>query len=527
MPHTPGEPTPLTPPMPEMGAAKRRAAANHPYPPLPPKANPLLPPPLAAAPARRRRLLVYLAAFAVMLTLSSMLDLRRAALNARRRDDRVTLALPAALDDDTAHPGAAPPLPPPPADGAALAAAAAKRVHAHAPAPAAHPSSAADAPPAAPQTEPDRKLSAQELKDDVAQFIAHVDQEAAANTTSTAADAAHAAPAPDQSAHHSSATPVGSAHSASDAGKTASDAAPPLLAAGGASQAAPAGANATADVGGADAEELFTAAQARVEAMAGNDTLKPLLGADELRTLHALALQGSRGDCVQATDPRGGGSLFKTDAEAAGTDVEKTDPLWGAWCIFSGRYRSDAMREYVVRAKGLQTRLDARLAAHNSDAKPAIFDQHVALLDDVLTPEEQTALRSKADLVLPHLEENDARFLAALSLQATLGDCAPYASASVPSAAKSDDTANAAPAAAQPRVLTEPIFGHTAVRGEGALWGAWCVLQRRKRSDAAARLSDRVELFLHQLSQKLAPDAAAVAPAAAVSAVTSPKPVST
>lgn len=472
-----------------------------------------------------------------MLALSSMLDLRRAALNARRAD-RVIIALPGAqaLPDDESHITAAAPEPAHPADGAAVADAAAqedfsknrssgdKRSPVVPPLDSpqlSHPEASNPQPAAG----PDRKLSEQELKDDVAQLIAHVDQEAAANTTASdvaPGSSVENAPVPVSPTKGSEASSDTVTKTATVASSTSAGVA---VAAPDAGAAHPISNTTTEDVV-ASAEELFAAAQMRVGAMSTNATLKPLLGVDELRTLHALALQGTRGDCEQATDPRGGGSLFKTDAEAAGTDVEKTDPLWGAWCMFSGRYRSDAMRDFVARAHALQVRLDSRVAeaaaAADTDSARAAdadlgaasgnetgahaFDQHAASLDDVLTPEEQTALRAKAELVLPHLGENDVRFLAALSLQATLGDCAPYLRvATKPDSGPDPDQ----------RALTEPLLGHTAVKGEGALWGAWCVLQRHKRKDSAARLSVRVQLLLDQLSQKLAPHAGTPPPSIA------------
>ncbi len=69
-------------------------------------------------PGRRRRLFIYVLAFGIMLALSSMLDLRRAALNARRAE-KVHLALPSgpapSLDEVSAAG------PPAPANGAAVA----------------------------------------------------------------------------------------------------------------------------------------------------------------------------------------------------------------------------------------------------------------------------------------------------------------------------------------------------------------------------------------------------------------------
>lgn len=458
-------------------------------------------------PMRRRRLMMYLAAFGTMLALSTMLDLRRAALNARRAD-KVHLALPnaavPALDE----------MPTNPADGAAVAEAVAattskqsvagrRATSKPAQAPPAHPAQPI-LPPAIPAghvNTPASHLSAQELKDDVDQFIAHVDQETAANKTAPATGAP--TPAGTGGTAPSSPGSVSVLHPASSSGSSTSSVAGTTATTTGSLTGGKESANATSD-------ELFTAAQASVEALSKNETVKKFLDVNELRTLHALALQGTRGDCMT---PRKGGALFKTDAEAAGADVERTDPLWGAWCLFTSVYRSDAIREYINRAHGLQQRTEAKAAAVDSTegdgtaAQPP-FDQNAATLDDVLSPEEQTKLRSNVELVLPHLHESDVRYLAALSLQASFGDCGPYQKKLPRLDADGEPLADAAEDAARLRPLTESLLKQTATRAEGALWGAWCVFSRRKRRLAATQLTQRVDLLLVQLAQKVAPGAA-------------------
>ncbi len=439
---------------------------------------------------RRRRLFAYLSAFAIMLALSSMLDLRRAALSAKRHD-RITLqpppGPPATSVDEDSHP----------ADGAAIAheAELLQKQGASRPPPLvpntdhsethgddihALPNSKSSAPtgtvthPQPGPAAPDRKLSDQELADDVDQLISHVEQEkAVANSTG-------ATPANDTTTVHQ--------HSATATASTASTAPTTVLSHGkvvGTSEMASPGpaANHTLDDAGATVEEQFAAAQKAMDGAAANDTLRPYLDAQEARTLKALALQGARGDCEKAVDPSGG-ALFKTDADAASGDIEKTDALWGAWCVFSGRYRSDAMRDYVARTKALRARLAAKAQDNAPPDHAEPFDDTAATLDDVLGPDEQAALRAKADRVVPHLSEADARLLAALALQATLGDCAPYAR-------KKPDGA---------RELVEPLFGKKATRGEGTLWGAWCVFARRKRVAAVATLKDRIDQFYKQLA---------------------------
>lgn len=457
-------------------------------------------------PMRRRRLMMYLCAFGTMLALSTMLDLRRAALNARRAD-KVHLALPSAavpaLDETTSNP----------ADGAAVAEAAAARAGKHPVTGRKATSKPPRHPPVRPAhpilpapvsdghvTTPASHLSAQELRDDVDQFIAHVEQESAVNKTAPATGAP---------------TPAGTGTS------TSTGSTPPHASTSGSTSPSSADTTTTSpgsptdikDSANATSEELFTAAQTDVDTLSKNETMKKFLDVNELRTLHALALQGTRGDCMRTTDPRKGGALFKTEAEAAGAEVEKTDPLWGAWCLFTSVYRSDAMREYISRARALQQRAEAKASTASSPegdgaAAQPLFDQNAATLDDVLSPEEQAKLRANVDLVLPHLHESDVRYLAALALQATFGDCGPY-QARVPGVdADTDPLADAADGSQRLRPLTESLLKQTATRGEGALWGAWCVFSRRKRRVAATQLSQRIDLLLGQLAQKVAPGSA-------------------
>ncbi|CAN8066086.1 unnamed protein product [Agarophyton chilense] len=252
--------------------------------------------------------------------------------------------------------------------------------------------------------------------------------------------------------------------------------------------------------------------------MLADSHTQPLIDENDLRTLQALQLQATRGDCEHSSDRDA--TLFKTDAEVASNlDIERSDPLWGAWCLFLGSYKTDAMRDFVTKQQLLEHRVAAlreqlpdqlNLTHASSD-----FDPDAASLDDVITPEQQSALRANIDRILSHLREIDVRYLAALSLQATFGDCAPYAPPAHP-----DHPVDSADARLL-RLLKEPLLEQTAVRRQGAQWGAWCVLQGKKRATAASHLAHRVDMLVDQLSKseaeaeaKDAADAAAAAAAA-------------
>lgn len=315
----------------------------------------------------------------------------------------------------------------------------------------------------------DPVLSDQELKDDVDQLIAHVDEETAAeNVTSHTSTAPLTTNIPLHSSHANALGQVTNAPSENSTAET--------------------------DVR-LNSEEHFDGAQKRLDALLADDNVKAAIDQNDLRTLQALALQATRGDCEQKSGAKGS-SLFKTDAEAASNvDIEKTDPLWGAWCIFMGSYKTDAMRDYVTKQQVIQEKLD--MSPRPNVSNVASFDPDAASLDDVMTPEQQSALRLQTDRIMSHLREHDVRYLAALSLQATFGDCGPYGEQVVPEA-KDGETPS------ELRKLREPLLEQTVVRKEGALWGAWCVMQGKKRSSAATDLSHRVDLLVDQLSKSQA-----------------------
>lgn len=546
-----------------MGATKRRLGC----PPLAPKAHssppPLpLPPALSLVAGRRRRLFAYLAAFAIMLALSSVLDLRRAAVSAKK-SEKITLSLPGATapTTDTTTP----------ADGAAIADAAVNtgtgtthskiasqtltnagvvesHTHTQNTIPTLNSATTANsasgttstggsttgsttASGTGPTAIPGSKLSDQELKDDVDQLISHVEQEASANTTATNTGTNTASdntqiPASTTSSSDPTPSDVHAKYpnthekQGDDAGNRATQPGVQVLHDGSVSNSGvvtgtvPVVAvknETTASDEGATIEEQFTAAQTAMDGLPSNETLRPLLESrtEELRTLKALALQSTRGDCEKAAEPAAG-SLFKTDAEASGADIEKADPLWGAWCAYSGRYRSDAMRQYLAQTRVfravLETELEKRASGATTPDDTPRFDDMAATLDDVLTPDAQALLRAKATAILPHLSDADARLLAALSLQATLGDCAPYALKSEHARTnalkgQSDDQNGSKQ---PPRSLIDPLFGRQATRGEGVLWGAWCVFANQKRATIAAKLTDRVDEFWKQLNDAAA-----------------------
>ena len=457
--------------------------------------------------SRRRRLILYSAAFATMLALSSVLDVRRATLRDRHAKLQLTLPSGTSLSSvsdasahansggsvslrphpphpDNRHPQHPPPPPPPSSQQQRLQ----------------QPSGVQLRPPPASDSDSsghERNLTDQELKDDVDQLIAHVDEENAAaastadNSTASATSSGSATTRAENTdtatsagaltggvlSHNVSATDPGMAVNAGSANVT--DAAPVRL----------------------NSEQNFDEAKRRLQLLLTDPQTKALIDDNDLRTLQALELQATRGDCEQKPVAQGG-SLFKTDAEAASNvDIERTDPLWGAWCLFTGSYKTDAMRDYVQKQTFLENKLSAaRLAAAqnqtNDDDSAATFDPNAATLDDVLTPEQQSELRLKTDRIMAHLRENDVRYLAALSLQATFGDCGPYGKeADAPAVTAVDGDR------VELRVLKEPLLDQTVTRKQGAQWGAWCVLQGKQRSLAATELSNRLHLLVEQLSK--------------------------
>lgn len=566
--------TPLTPPPPlppAMPTAGKRRAVHSPsesavkLAPLPaPEPLPRL---CDMRSSRRRRLVLYSIAFATMLGLSSVLDIRRAEL--RHRQPKVQLTLPSgsslsSLADAAAapRPPDAPPAPAAPApdpnlslrpfgglspsgDGAASTGSAAHPANRPAADPVAapngeppkedeassptlssgsaprRPSSAGEPDPGA--AKPDPNLSEQELKDDVAQLIAHVDEEASHDNST-----APAVPAASADVGESAATPVdrGPANAnppTAPAGhpdprlpSSIFDSLHPGPGAGEPAAASSSGAPANSSTGSGtegevrlNSEEHFSNAQKRMEVLLADEALKRYADENDLRVLQALALQATRGDCEHKSGTEGG-SLFKTDAEAASNvDIERTDPLWGAWCLFMGSYKTDAMRDYVTKQHIVEDKMvkaKTKVEA-NSTSVTAPFDPSAASLDDVMTPEQQSALRQKTDTLMAHLREYDIRYLAALSLQATFGDCGPYGKETESQAEEGED-------AVELRKLREPLLDQTVERREGAQWGAWCVLQGTYRAPAATELSNRVDLLIAQLSKSQAASQSGVVGAA-------------
>ncbi|CDF37962.1 unnamed protein product [Chondrus crispus] len=506
---------PTPPDMPLSAPGKRRPSLTSP--PLPASDLTLKPPPYTtAAPlpvSRRRRLILYSVAFATMLAMSSVLDVRRAAL--KHRHSKVQLSLPSAsslsslpnVDDHQESPVSAADLHPneknpsvslrpgdpylPDAD-----------THtANLSAPTVAKGQVAADPDQPPVVKGDPVLSEQELKDDVDQLIAHVAQEeenGAANATTPTS------PLPDPPADPATENKPDPAVPVPKPVQTIANtflglaADPPPAAATPDGSAQP---NTTAD--GTEvrlnSEESFSSSQKRLQVLLADDSVKRFVDENDLRTLEALALQATRGDCEQRSGSEGG-SLFKTDAEAASNvDIERHDPLWGAWCLFMGSYKTDAMRDYVTKQRVIEEKiLTAKGSADaNVTAVASAFDPHAATLDDVMTPEQQSAMREKMDTIAAHLREYDVRYLAALALQATFGDCGPYGSEAVAAAKEPESTVEL-------RKLAEPLLDQIVVRRQGAQWGAWCVLQGKKRTLAASELSQRVDLLVNQLSKSQA-----------------------
>lgn len=533
----------------------------------------------ALAVNRRRRFILYSLAFATMLALSSVLDVRRAALT--NRHAKLQLSLPSASLSSLSDPSEE--VPPTQAstttavnEAITPTAAASKNNQQNSPnadpnnntnnqqpiapngqhnnndndqnqpntnAPTTQPPPvAADHLPAAPpdQPPPDSvvgppkhySLSQQELDDGVDQLIAHVDQEESAansalsdNSTSTKTDANDKAAnvdADSDSKQASTSTDAKVPPNSSTA--TVKSTQPGSVDDATVAAALLNGGNSTEDVK-LNAEDTFRVSSQRFKELLNDEKSKSLVDENDKLTLQALELQATRGDCELKT----GSSLFKTDAElASNEDIERTQPIWGAWCLFMGSYKSDAMRDYVTKELAVEHKIQNSLQALNSskseqqDAGSAptastvstdgtstsakqnningtTFDPTAASLDDVMTPEKQSELRRQAEMVVAHLQENDLRYLAALSLQATFGDCGPYGRetlldvAAVKNGVESERV--------ELRKLREPLFEQTATRQKGALWGAWCVMQGKRRSTAAANLSSRVELLVEQLTK--------------------------
>lgn len=327
---------------------------------------------------------------------------------------------------------------------------------------------------------PGVNVSDQELKDSVDQLIAHVDEEEQTSAT------------------------VSNTTSAVATGPTTADAQPPPAVPVPPAPHAPPVVSDTNDTR-LNSQEHFDGAQKRLQALMADEETKTLVDENDHRTLQALALQATRGDCTQKT------GFFKTDAEAASNDdVERTDPLWGAWCLFMGSYKSDAMRDFVTKLRVVEEKVasvrDAMISGGNVTASVDTgFDPNAASLDDILTSDQQSALRSQMETISSHLSDEDRRYLAALSLQATFGDCGPYGREPLPERKEGEEKPEL-------RKLREPLLDETVVRRSGALWGSWCVMQGKKRTAASGELTSRVELLVEQLSKTRAAAAAAAAP---------------
>lgn len=480
--------------------------------------------------SRRRRFIIYSVAFAAMLAMSSVLDVRRASL--KHRQSKVQLSLPSASSlsslsnvDDSDDPSPAP--------------VSAADVHVHpgpgprdptitlrpgaAPVPEVVPkkhgpsaptlSSTQKAPVDGEQPPPkgDPVLSEQELKDDVDQLIAHVaeEEQGSANATAPAPDApAPSEPVAKPPSEDRKELPVPVPDPVQKIANT-------FLGLGGESAGSTPDADAASKTANGtqvaadgtevrlNSDESFSSAQKRLQTLLADEQVKGFVDENDLRALEALALQATRGDCEQKSSAEGG-SLFKTDAEAASNvDIEKTDPLWGAWCLFMGSYKTDAMRDYVTKQRVVEEKVLAEKSAVEANStKPATatataFDPNAASLDDVMTPEQKSGLKEKVDTITSHLRENDVRYLAALSLQATFGDCGSYGKEVEVASKEPEQTVEL-------RKLVEPLLDQRVVRREGAQWGAWCVLQGKKRTSAATELSQRVDLLINQLSMSQA-----------------------
>jgi len=210
----------------------------------------------------------------------------------------------------------------------------------------------------------DTNLSPQELRDDVDQLIAHVDAE---EKTTLAVPPPSAELAATEDGGPGSDVTFGTGLSLPSGGGVSPpvvDSTSGVAVADGASTGSGVAANTTAtgEVPRLSIEEEFLAAKARLKMNS------VYLGAGELLYMDALSLQATHGDCETASE---GGSLFKTDAEVATDDVERGSAQWGAWCVFRGKYKSDAMRQFAAKERVLQDRIVASLMVSSAPAGPA------------------------------------------------------------------------------------------------------------------------------------------------------------
>lgn len=335
------------------------------------------------------------------------------------------------------------------------------------------------------------KISEQELKDDVDQLIAHVDKEQEEEEQ--------------VSNVQGNSTVVEDPKSVSESTSGSPGAVVPGEGAVINNGSTPVASNETTTTSSTEAEtveDAFAKSEARIRTWVSTEATRKMIDGHSLRYLQALALQATRGDCEQAPAEHGG-SLFKTDAEAASNDdIERTDPLWGAWCIFKGRYKTDAMRDYVRKEKILSLRVEVvvnrtmvdgkvieddhavGIAGYDSSTSQGVADAIKTTSSTAQTPVQELAdffedagaaqLTEEIAELAPHLDENEVRYLSALGMQATHGDCTNF----------------------EEREWKETIFGTKTEKQRGALWGAWCVWRGRPRRIAVDQLKRRVELLL-------------------------------
>ena len=472
---------------------------------------------------RRRRFIAYSVAFITMLAMSSVMDVRRASL--KHRTPKIQLTLPSSASLSSISESAPTPISSQQSDvDQKNQSTTSQKSSTSTPSPNDDPSlrlrpmgldissSHHSEPVDASKLNPN--LSEQELKDDVDQLIAHVDQEYGRETNSatsvnatTIDDSALSSSDSIQQNDKSDSKQVNQSISFESDSKTnisinitSDDNTKTDL------STLPTNSTDTQ----LNSEEHFADAKRRLANLLSDEKTKKYIDENDLRTLQALELQATRGNCDQRSG-ESQGTLFKTDAEAASNiDIEKTEPLWGAWCLFMGSYKSDAMRDYVTKQQVLEKKVELKQLVdmeknssenstessssqegHTDDEEK--FDSSAASLDDVMPPDQQTELRKKTDTIMSHLQSHDVRYLAALSLQASFGDCGPYGQEIKTQAPEGEEKPEL-------RILQEPLLEQTVTRLEGAQWGAWCVLQGKKRLAAAAELKQQIELLFEQYS---------------------------
>jgi len=258
--------------------------------------------------------------------------------------------------------------------------------------------------------------------------------------------------------------------------------------------------------GGGSLDDQFQQARERVQSQAAS--LAEVAGEAEYLAMQAMALQISHGDCERTSDDEEHKSLFKTATESEADEVERTSPLWGAWCILRGRNRLDLMKEYLAKEEYLQAQRRRALESHerelaNVPAVPVVEADNntFAARNETIHQEGKTGTEQEdseafgveeieAELLEPRTRvkelerENlvgdlEARYMEALYLQTLKGSCS--------------------------RDKSKFELESLSVKRDTALWGAWCMFHDLSQEDAKVEYLRR-EGYLRDLKRKMDED---------------------